>query len=315
LTTPIEVRRPLVANDAQARTKLREMLAPHKGEARGPQARGAYDAFLQQVSPAADVAYRPETIGGISGWWCIPTQAKTGAAVLYLHGGWFMLGSAGAYRNFVGHIAARTHVATFIPDYRLAPEHPLPAAIDDARAVYDGLAEAGWRSMALAGDSAGGALVIELLASLAHRYGTVRPVAGVLLSPVTDLTLSGGTWESRDQADVLFTKEQVREIVALYLGGADPTSALASPIYLDLQGLPPLRLHTGDDEVLLDDSRRFALRAETAGVDVRLDIWEGMLHGFPTGLGVFEASRRALDEIATFLNERLSINESPVRGA
>jgi epsilon-lactone hydrolase len=305
------VRRPLVAHDAPARTKLRELLAPHKGEARGPQARGAYDAFLQQVSPATDVSYRPETIGGVSGWWCVPTRPKTGATVLYLHGGWFMLGSAIAYRSFVGHIAARTQVATFIPDYRLAPEHPLPAAIDDSRAVYDGLAEAGWRSIAVAGDSAGGALVIELLASLAHRQGTVRPAAGVLVSPVTDLTLSGGTWESRDQADLLFTKEQIQGIVSLYLGGADATSPLASPIYLDLQGLPPLRLHTGDDEVLLDDSRRFALRAEAAGVDVRLDIWEGMLHGFPTALDVFEASRMALDEITTFLTERLSINNDP----
>jgi epsilon-lactone hydrolase len=315
LTTPIEVWRPIVAADALARSKLRALLAPHKGEARGPQARGAYDAFLQQISLAADVSYQPETIHGVLGWWCIPPGAKKGAAVLYLHGGWFVLGSASAYRNFVGHIAARTKVAAFIPDYRLAPEHPLPAALDDSRAVYDGLAEAGWRSMAVVGDSAGGALAIELLASLAQRPGAVRPAAAFLLSPVTDLTLSGGTWESRDQADVLFTKEQVRELVALYLGGADATSALASPIYLALHGLPPIRLHVGDDEVLLDDARRFARRAEAAGVDVRLDVWEGMLHGFPTALDMFEASRTALDEVATFLIERLSIEKSPVRGA
>jgi epsilon-lactone hydrolase len=315
LKTPIEVWRPLIAADALARSKLRALLAPHKGEARGPQARSAYDAFLQQISLAAGVSYRPETIGGVSGWWCVPASAKTGAAVLYLHGGWFVLGSASAYRNFVGQIAARTQVAAFIPDYRLAPEHPLPAALDDSRAVYDGLAEAGWHSMAVAGDSAGGALTIELLASLAQRPGAVRPAAGVLLSPVTDLTLSGETWESRAQADVLFTKEQVRELVALYLGGADATRASASPLYLDLDGLPPIRLHVGDDEVLLDDGRMLAQRAEAAGVDVRLDVWEGMLHGFPTALDMFEASRTALDEVATFLIQRLSIEESPVRGA
>jgi monoterpene epsilon-lactone hydrolase len=161
---------------------------------RGREARGAYDAILQQISPAANVSYKAEAIGGVSGWWCVPSDAQAGAAILYLHGGWFVLGSASAYRNFVGHIAARTHTATFIPDYRLAPEHTLPAAVDDVRVVYDGLAEAGWRRIGVAGDSAGGALAIELLASLARLPGAVQPTAGVLLSPVTEFTLSGETW-------------------------------------------------------------------------------------------------------------------------
>jgi monoterpene epsilon-lactone hydrolase len=297
----IEFRRPLVPADALARAQLRALLAPHKGEMREPQQRGAYDAFMQQVSPAPNVSYNPDTVHGVPGWWCVPADAKAGQAILYLHGGWFVLGSAGAYRNFVGHVAAQTRAATFIPDYRLAPEHPLPAAIDDARSVYDGLVEAGWRRIGVAGDSAGGALAIELLASLVQRRAAVVPAAGVLLSPVTDLTLSGNTWVSRDQADLIFTKEQAQEVTALYLAGADAASSLASPLNLDLHGLPPLRLHTGDDEMLLDDSRRFAQRAEAAGVDVRLDVWEGMLHVFPAAIGAFEASRTALDEIAAFL--------------
>jgi epsilon-lactone hydrolase len=212
---------------------------------------------------------------------------------------------AGAYRNFIGHIAARTRAAAFIPDYRLAPEHPLPAAVDDARFVYDGLVEAGWRRIGVAGDSAGGALAIELLAFLVQRRAAAVPAAGILLSPVTDLTLSGETWVSRDQADLIFTKEQAQEVTALYLAGADAASALASPLNLDLHGLSPLRLHTGDDEILLDDSRRFAQRAQTAGVHVRLDAWEGMLHVFPAAIGAFEASRTALDEISAFLIARL----------
>jgi monoterpene epsilon-lactone hydrolase len=279
------------------------MLAPHKGEMRGPDARGAYDALMEQVRPAVDVSYRPAVIGGVPGWWCLPAGADPGAAILYLHGGWFVLGSARAYRNFAGHIAARTHIATFIPDYRLAPEHPLPAAIDDARSVYAGLAAAGRDRIAVAGDSAGGALAIELLAFAARRDAAVRPTAGVLLSPVTDLTLSGGTWVSREAADVFFTKDQVEEVVSLYLGGESAASPRASPLNLDLTGLPPLRLHAGDDEMLLDDSRRFAERADAVGVDVRLDVWEGMLHVFPTAFDTFEASRKALDEIATFLTE------------
>jgi monoterpene epsilon-lactone hydrolase len=285
--------------DALARTKLRALLAGHKGEMRGPEARGAYDALMQQDSRAANVSYRPEAIHGVSGWWCLPANAEAGRAILFLHGGWFVLGSADAYRNFVGQIAARARTATFIPDYRLAPEHTLPAAIDDARSVYEGLVEAGQQRIAVAGDSAGGALAIELLESLERRPAAVRPTAGVLLSPVTDLTLSGGTWASRDAADLFFRKEQVEEVIALYLGGADPANPLASPIFLNLQGLPPLRLHTGDDEMLLDDSRRFAQRAQAAGVDV----WEGMLHVFPSGFDMFEASRKALDEVATFLVE------------
>jgi monoterpene epsilon-lactone hydrolase len=298
-----EVWHSLASADATARTKLRAQLAPSKGAIRGPEARPAYDAFMQRVRPAADVTYREEAIHGVSGCWCIPAGAVAGRAILYLHGGWFMLGSANAYRNFVGHIAARAHAVTFIPDYRLAPEHPLPAAIDDARAVYEGLADEGYSRIAVAGDSAGGALAIELLASLARRNGAVRPVAGVLLSPVTDLTLSGETWITRDQADLLFTKEQIRAIIAPYLGGTDPANALASPIFLDLHGLPPLRLHAGDDEMLLDDSRRFAQRAQGAGVDVRLDVWEGMLHVFPASFDMFEASQIALDDVAAFLIE------------
>jgi epsilon-lactone hydrolase len=301
-----ELWRPLAPADAIVRTNLRPMLAPHKGEMRKPQQRSAYDAFLQQLSPAPNVSYKPDTIRGVPGWWCVPASAKAGHAILYLHGGWFIMGSAGAYRNFAGQIAARVESAAFVPDYRLAPEHPLPAAIDDARSAYDGLAEAGWRRIAVVGDSAGGALAIELLASLSQRSAAIDPVAGVLLSPVTDLTLSGETWVSRDQADVFFTKEQVREVIALYLAGADAASAQASPIGLDLHGLPPLRLHAGDDEMLLDDSRRFASLAESAGVDVRLDVWEGMLHVFPTAYDMFEASRTALGEIAAFLIERLS---------
>jgi epsilon-lactone hydrolase len=282
---------------------------------RGPEARSAYDAFGQQVSPAAEVSYRSETINGVSGCWCIPSRAKSGSVILYLHGGWFVLGSATGYRNFVSHIAARTHTATFIPDYRLAPEHPLPAAVDDARVVYDGLAEAGSRQIGVVGDSAGGALAIELLVSLVQRQGPLRPAAGVLFSPVTDLTLSGATWASRDLADLFFTREQVQDVVSLYLAGADAASALASPLNLDLHGLPPLRVHAGDDEMLLDDSRRFAQRAQAAGVDVRLDVWEGMLHVFPQALDTFEASRIALDEVATFLIEHLTTEEPSVRRA
>lgn len=293
--------RPLTQHDRNAREGLRAMLAPRRGEVVGAADRDAYDTLMRQTPMAEGVAYTADTVGGVPGWWCEPADAHASAAVLYTHGGWFVLGTANAYRNFVGHIAARSKTATFIPDYRLAPEHPLPAAIDDVCNVYDALVERGYRNIALAGDSAGGALTIELLAGLLRDGAEVRPVGAVLLSPVTDLTLSGQSWDSRREADVLFTKEEARTLAALYLDGRDPADPLASPLYLDFTGFPPVRIHTGDDEMLLDDSRRFAQRASDAGVDVQLDIWEGMLHGFPASVALFDAAHVALDEIGAFL--------------
>jgi epsilon-lactone hydrolase len=281
------------------------MLAPHKGEYYAvASARAGFDTLLRRTPMVDGVTYSADTVGGIPGWWCMPADAPRGVAVLYLHGGWFIMGTADAYRNFVGHIAARSKMATFIPDYRLAPEQPLPAAINDARTVYDALIENGYRKIAVAGDSAGGALAIELIADLVRDDAEVRPLGAVLLSPVTDLTLSGESWESRREADVIFTKEQVRTLVALYLNGRDPTESLASPLYLDFTGFPPVRIHTGDDEMLLDDSRRFAQRATDTGVDVQLDVWEGMLHGFPLSVAMFDAARVAVDEIGAFLEQR-----------
>jgi monoterpene epsilon-lactone hydrolase len=300
-----QVWHPLVSSDVAVRARLREALAPSRGKMRGPEARPVYDAVMDRIGAAPDVSYQQATIRDVAGWWCLPSAAERGSAILYLHGGWFILGSAEGYRHFVSHIAAQTQTAIFIPDYRLAPEHTLPAAIDDARDVYDGLAEDGWIRIAVAGDSAGGALTLELLASLTQRPAPVSPKAAVLFSPVTDLTLSGETWVSREQADLLFTKEQIQHILPLYLGTADPASALASPLNQDLRGLPTLRIHTGDDEVLLSDSVRLADRAKAAGVNVQLNVREGMLHGFATAIDAFEASRTALDDVATFMRAQL----------
>ena len=128
-----------------------------------------------------------------------------------------------------------------------------------------------------------------------------------MLSPVTDLALSGASWETRAAADPYFHRSQAAELVRSYLGGHDPTDPLASPLYGKLAGLPPIRVHVGDDEVLLDDSLRYVERAVAAGVDARVDVWEGMPHGFLSGIGTLAASRQALDEIGRFLAERLSV--------
>jgi acetyl esterase/lipase len=294
------IMRPLSGADAKVRASLRPFLAPHKGQQGDlSDARAAFDAILLQTPPAQNIDYTTDTIGGIGGVWCRP-PAATNRTILYLHGGWFVSGSPEAYRNFVGQIAVRSNAAAFIPSYRLAPEHPFPAGIEDVQAVYRSLVERGLQNVVIVGDSAGGSLALELSARIAHDPKEPAPAAAVLLSPVTDLSLSGVTWESRDAADLLFTKQQVEGLVRMYLGDADPALAFSS-LTQDFAGFPPIRVYAGDDEVLLDDSLRLAQRAADSGVDIRLDVWEGMLHVFPSSFAMFEAASTALDEMCAFI--------------
>jgi epsilon-lactone hydrolase len=195
-------------------------------------------------------------------------------------------------------------VDAFIADYRLAPEHPFPAAVKDAEACYRGLVDRGIRKIAVTGDSAGGNLALVLLSIATKQAGAagIAPVGAVALSPATDLTLTGESFKTRAEADPYFIKPQVAGLVRCYVGENDPKNSLASPLYGDLRGLPPLRVHVGDDEVLLDDSRSYVERAVAAGVDARLDVWMGMPHGFVNSVGSMNAANQALRAIATFLN-------------
>jgi acetyl esterase/lipase len=254
------------------------------------------------------MTFQADTVGGISGWWAKPARPEKGAAIIHLHGGWFNFGSARAYRNLVGHIASSAGASAFIPDYRLAPENPFPAAVEDVEACYRGLVGKGIERIAVVGDSAGGNLALVLLSIIRAQdnRGVIAPVGAVAISPVTDLALTGETYETRADADPYFTKPQVVGLVASYLGGTDPRNRLASPLYDGLKGLPPIRVHVGDDEVLLDDSRRYVDRAVAAGVDAELDVWMGMPHGFVTGVREFDAARQALKAIGGFLTQRLS---------
>jgi acetyl esterase/lipase len=166
----------------------------------------------------------------------------------------------------------------------------------------------GIKKIAVTGDSAGGDLALVLLSiTSAKGYtGGITPVGAVAISPVTDLALTGETYQTRAEADPFFIKSQVAALVASYLGATDPKNPLASALYGDLRGLPPIRVHVGDDELLLDDSRRYVERAVAAGVDAELGIWMGMPHGFVAYTREFEAARQALKEIGAFLSERLA---------
>jgi monoterpene epsilon-lactone hydrolase len=299
---------PLSRNDALAASALRAGVAAVKGKLEGTAARGPFDDIMERVAAPANVAFEAGTVGGISGFWAKPARAQKGAAIIHLHGGWFNFGSARAYRNLVGHIASSAGTDAFIPDYRLAPEHAYPAAVTDAKACYRGLVDKGIGKIAVSGDSAGGGLALVLL-SIARTQafnGCLAPTCAVAISPVTDLALTGESYETRAEADPYFTKRQAAGLVASYLGDTDPQNSLTSPLYGDLSGLPPIRIHVGDDEVLLDDSRRYVERAVAAGVDAELDVWMGMPHGFVTGIGQFDAAQQSLNAIGAFLTERLS---------
>ena len=300
---------PITAEDKIAMAALRAMVEPLKGKLQGTAARQPFDAIMERVPAPEGVRFEADTVGGVSGWWCRPSQAKSEHVLLHLHGGWFNWGSAQAFRHLVGHIAVSVGAHAFVPEYRLAPEHVFPAAVTDVESCYNGLVERGFARIAVVGDSAGGALALVLLRLVTARStaGGVIPVGAVAFSPVTDLTLSGQSWKTRAAADPYFVESQARELVRSYLNGADPTDPKASALYGDLAGLPPVRVHVGDDEVLLDDALRYVARAVDAGVDAGVDVWQGMPHGFSSGVGKLAAANQALAAIGAFLAQRLDV--------
>jgi acetyl esterase/lipase len=296
---------PLDPEDASAIDRIRAAVRAQKGVRWSIEARKPYDALLESVSAPDEVTFEPGMVGGVPGVWVYPASSRPDQAILHFHGGWFHAGSATAYRHLVGHIAARAATKAFVPDYRLAPEHPFPAAVDDALATYRGMGDSGIRRIAVTGDSAGGNLALVLASRVSNKEVAAKAilVGAAALSPVTDLTLSGASYESRAEADPFFTKPQVAELVRSYLGNVDTNDPLASPLHGRLSGLPPIRIHVGDDEVLLDDSRRYVERAVAARVDARLDVWTGMPHGFVASIGTLKASALALDAIGMFLTD------------
>ena len=291
---------PLTAHDQAVMASVRAMAEPNKGMLRGVAARQPFDGIIGRTAAPEGVTYREDRIGGVSGWWAEPAGALSDACILHLHGGWFNWGSAEAYRHLVGHIARSAGARAFVPDYRLAPEHPFPAAADDARACLEGLFGLGFRAIAVTGDSAGGNLALTLLPLYASRLA-----GAAAISPVTDLTLTGESWTTQAQADPFFVRDQAAGLVAAYLAGSDPLDPRTSPLFGSLAGIPPVRLHVGNDEVLRDDSLRYVERAVAAGADAFVDVWDGMAHGFQGSAGHMDAADASLHSIGAFLAGRL----------
>ena len=197
---------------------------PYKGMVNGPEARENYDQITESVSAAEGVKYQNETIGGVSGVWCRLEHPLTGTAILYLHGGGYVVGSAHAYRHFAGQFADRTGADVFVADYGLAPEHRFPTALNHAKAVYAGLIDAGYRQIVVVGDSAGGGLALSLVAQLAANPDAghgVSPVCCVAMSPWTDLALTGASFIERAEEEMYLTHAAVQSFAKQYLAGHD----------------------------------------------------------------------------------------------
>jgi acetyl esterase/lipase len=302
------VRHALSDADRERVAVMRQQVAPFKGKMGDPSARGPFDEVMAHTPDAPDVTYEDAEVGGVAGVRCVPRNARSDAAILYLHGGAYLLGSARAYRHFAGQFAARTSTTAFIAEYRLAPEHAFPAAVDDAQAAYRGLVKEGAQKIVVIGDSAGGGLTLVTLAlgqSEASMGRGLAPSGALVMSPWTDLALTGASLRERADEDPLLTTEMLAKARVSYLRDHDPRDPRASPFYGSLVGLPPIQLHVGASEILLDDTRRYAEKARSAGVDATAHVWDGMTHVFPSSVGLLDAAERAFGIMTSFLTEIL----------
>ncbi len=249
----------------------------------------------------AGISISPAQVGGISGEWLQGT-APSKSVLLYLHGGGYFGCSPETHRPITVSFAMHGFLV-FAPDYRLAPENQFPAAVDDAVAAYRGLLKEGHlpENIVVAGDSAGGGLALSLLLAL-RESGTPLPAGAALFSPWTDLAATGDSVRTNADRCAMFNGPDIGPSARYYLGSTDPRNPLASPLYADLKGLPPLLIHVGEDEVLRDDSTRLAERARTAGVRVELKVWPVVPHAWQLAPQKIPEARQSLRESAGFLH-------------
>jgi len=248
------------------------------------------------------------TVGDRPAEWLTPADQQPPGVILYLHGGGYCLGGLATHRVLAARLALASQLSVCLLDYRLAPEHPFPAAVDDAVAAFHDLLAHGIRSdrVAIAGDSAGGGLTLATLVAL-RDAGADLPAAGVALSPWTDLTQSADSYDRCAEVDPMIDRDRLQVMADRYLGGASPTAPLASPMHADLSGLPPLLIEVGEAECLVDDAVVFAERARAVGVDVTLNRYPNLIHvfqAFPPEL--IPEGDVSLRGIGAFINDRFS---------
>jgi epsilon-lactone hydrolase len=255
--------------------------------------------------PVVDgVRWERSRMGGVEGEWCHPAVALDDAVILHFHGGGYTMGSSRTVRPLVSQLATSSAAMVFSPDYRLGPEHPYPAAVEDARAVYFGVRKLGRRRIAFTGDSAGGGLAIAALVRLRDE-GVELPTCAAVMSPWTDLTLGSESLERNEALDPQVSRARLAQFAGMYVpDAADLTHATVSPVFADLMGLPPLLVQVGGDEALLDDGIRLVDAARANGLDATLSRWEGMIHVWHAFAPGLPQAVEALNEIGQWLREQ-----------
>jgi acetyl esterase/lipase len=270
------------------------------------QLRRFWGEIARRARVAAGVRVREATIGGIDCEWLVPDGSDNKRLLLYFHGGAYVMGSAATHRKMLSFIAAFSGVRALLPNYRLAPEHPFPAGLDDCVGLYRGLLESGCSPdrVVLGGDSAGGGMAMATLMSL-RDAGDRLPAAAFLMSPWLDLAATGESVETRADHDPWFDPADMPAVVNYYCSLEERFNPLVSPVHGDVHGLPPILVQVGDHEILLSDSTRIADKISAAQGEVELEIWPGMWHVFQYFIGQMPESRKAIRKIADFIQSHV----------
>jgi len=270
--------------------------------------RAQIDAMGANFPVPEGLEVQPASMGGVAGEWVRAKGVRRGdAALLYLHGGGYVIGSPRSHRHMLAALGADSGLPIFCADYRLAPENKFPAAVDDGVAAYKGLLDSGIAAgrLAIAGDSAGGGLTIATLVA-AKDEGLPMPACAVVFSPWVDLSQGGESFRTRAQRDPMVKKDGIDQMATAYLGGAEAKTPLASPVFADLRGLPPLLIQVGTEEALHDDAVALKARAEAAGVEVSFESWGGMIHVFQAFHPILAEGRDALARAGAFVKRRIA---------
>lgn len=269
--------------------------------------RGRWKYIAKLMPTARGVHVASDNINDRYAEWLTPDNARPEKLLLYWHGGGYVMGGCDMHRQFVSHVARAARIRTLLPEYRLAPEHKFPAAIEDAVGIYRALLDAGTkpRDIVFAGDSAGGGLAVATMLAL-RDAGVELPCAAVLLSPFLDATGGGESMSTRAQQDPWFRAADVAIVADYYCEPQQRSAALVSPVFADVQDLPPIYIQVGNDEILLSDSERFAALCAEAGVDVSLDVWPDMWHVFQMFVGKMPEAHAAIQKIADYIESRFS---------
>jgi len=273
-----------------------------------PESRAMFEQMVADFPAPAGVSSKPVDAGGIAAEWITADGAAGERTVYWLHGGGYCIGSINTHRALLAGISAASGARVLAIDYRLAPEHPFPAAVEDAVSGYLWLLSTGVdpTQVIIGGDSAGGGLTVATLVAL-NEAAKPLPAGAVCISPWTDLALTGESLVSKAEADPMIETDGITRVRDAYVGDSDPRAPLASPLYADLSGLPPLLVQVGENEVLLSDSTRLAERAEAAGVDVTLEVWPDMIHVWHFFAAMLPEGQQAIDRIGEWVRARLGV--------